>query len=115
MLASLVRRTGDFERAEDCLQDAFAQALVAWGARGVPDRPAAWLLTAATRRAIDASRRTKLHASALADIGSTGALSITLDSPPATCSHVTGTMGMFSRRARMAGPRSSGTSTGPIS
>ncbi len=57
LLASLIRRAGDFELAEDALQDAFAAALVAWPQSGIPRNPAAWLLTTARSRLIDRVRR----------------------------------------------------------
>ncbi|WP_435120460.1 RNA polymerase sigma factor [Amycolatopsis thermoflava] len=56
MLAALVRVLGDFELAEDALQDACALALRAWRDT-VPDDPVAWLLTAARNRAVDRLRR----------------------------------------------------------
>lgn len=46
-----------FDVAEDSLQDAFLAAARTWPEQGVPDRPAAWLLTAARRRAVDRIRR----------------------------------------------------------
>ena len=58
VLATLIRHCGgDFALAEDALQDALAEALAAWPRTGVPDRPAAWITTAARRRAIDRLRR----------------------------------------------------------
>jgi RNA polymerase sigma-70 factor, ECF subfamily len=57
ILASLIRTLGDFELAEEALQDALAVAIERWPADGVPDTPAAWLLTTARRRAIDRLRR----------------------------------------------------------
>jgi RNA polymerase sigma factor (sigma-70 family) len=54
---SLVRMTGDFDLAEDLVQDAVMVALQRWPVDGVPDRPAAWLLQTARRRAIDRLRR----------------------------------------------------------
>ncbi len=54
---SLVRMTGDFDLAEDLVQDAVVIALQRWPVDGVPDRPAAWLLQTARRRAIDRLRR----------------------------------------------------------
>jgi RNA polymerase sigma-70 factor, ECF subfamily len=57
VLAGLIRMTGDFDRAEDALQEAYARALVAWDRDGVPDRPGAWLQTVARRVAIDRARR----------------------------------------------------------
>ena len=59
MLAALVRAVGDFELAEDALQDACATALRRWP-DGVPDDPVAWLLTVARNRAIDRLRRVRL-------------------------------------------------------
>jgi len=58
MLAALVRVLGDFELAEDALQDACALALRRWHDT-VPDDPMAWLLTAARNRAIDRLRRAR--------------------------------------------------------
>lgn len=49
LVAMLASRSGDIAAAEDALAEAFAQALAAWPERGVPDRPDAWLLTAAWR------------------------------------------------------------------
>lgn len=57
VVASLTRLTRDFEAAEDAAQEALAQALETWPSTGVPDNPAAWLVTAAKRRATDAFRR----------------------------------------------------------
>src|SRR5215207_3862989 len=45
IIASLIRLCGDFDLAEDVLQDAFVQALDRWAERGIPDNPAAWLTT----------------------------------------------------------------------
>jgi RNA polymerase sigma-70 factor (ECF subfamily) len=59
MLAALVRAVGDFELAEDALQDACATALRRWP-DAVPDDPVAWLLTVARNRAIDRLRRARL-------------------------------------------------------
>ncbi|WP_254126542.1 sigma-70 family RNA polymerase sigma factor [Amycolatopsis sp. CA-230715] len=58
MLAALVRVLGDFELAEDALQDACALALDRWSA-AEPDDPVAWLLTVARNRAIDRLRRAR--------------------------------------------------------
>jgi RNA polymerase sigma-70 factor, ECF subfamily len=57
VLASLIRFTGDFDLAEDALQEAVVIAIERWGRDGLPDRPGAWLLTTARRRAIDRVRR----------------------------------------------------------
>ena len=52
VLATLIRQVGDFQLAEDAVQDAFAAAVATWPRDGVPDSPRAWLLTTARRRAI---------------------------------------------------------------
>jgi RNA polymerase sigma factor (sigma-70 family) len=52
-----LRVTGDVDRAEECVQDAYAKALALWQTRGIPDRPGAWLTTVARRRALDLLRR----------------------------------------------------------
>lgn len=57
VLSVLIRALGDFDRAEDALQDAAALALERWPSDGVPRNPAGWLVTAARRRAIDRLRR----------------------------------------------------------
>lgn len=57
LLAALIARTGDFQRAEDAMQEAAASALLHWGRAGVPQNPTAWLLRAALRKAIDSYRR----------------------------------------------------------
>jgi len=53
----LIGVTGDWDLAEDCVQDAFAAALATWPRDGVPRRPGAWLTTAARHRATDRLRR----------------------------------------------------------
>jgi RNA polymerase sigma-70 factor (ECF subfamily) len=57
VLASLIRHVGDFQLAEDAVQDAFAAAVATWPRDGVPVNPGAWLTVAARRRAIDRLRR----------------------------------------------------------
>lgn len=52
-----MRVTRDLDLAEECVQDAYAQALTSWAADGVPARPGAWLTTVARRRALDLLRR----------------------------------------------------------
>jgi RNA polymerase sigma-70 factor (ECF subfamily) len=56
-IATLIRITGDFDLAEDSVQEAFEQAMRTWPHRGVPDNPAAWIVTTARNRAIDRLRR----------------------------------------------------------
>lgn len=55
--ALLVSHIRDFELVEDCVQDAFVKALERWDHDGVPQNPAAWILTVARRKAIDRLRR----------------------------------------------------------
>ena len=59
ILAALIRTTGDFELAEDALQEAMAEALEKWPHAGLPKNPAAWIQTTARRRAIDRIRRAR--------------------------------------------------------
>jgi RNA polymerase sigma factor (sigma-70 family) len=56
-VASLQRTIGDFDVAEEAVQEAVVEALRAWRVGGVPDRPGAWLYTAARRNALDRLRR----------------------------------------------------------
>lgn len=57
MLASLIGVLGDFDLAEDALQDAVAEALARWPRDGMPANPAGWLVTVARNRAVDRIRR----------------------------------------------------------
>jgi RNA polymerase sigma-70 factor (ECF subfamily) len=57
LIATLVRRTGDWDLAEECAQGAFERALEKWPLDGLPDRPGAWLMTVAGNLAIDRLRR----------------------------------------------------------
>ena len=57
MLASLVGYLGDFDKAEEAAQEAFAIAAERWATSGVPINPGAWLVTTARNRAIDRIRR----------------------------------------------------------
>jgi RNA polymerase sigma-70 factor (ECF subfamily) len=57
VLAALISQLGDFNLAEDALQDALVNALERWKIDGVPRNPGAWLMTVARRRAIDEIRR----------------------------------------------------------
>jgi RNA polymerase sigma-70 factor, ECF subfamily len=57
ILASLIRLSGSFDRAEEALQEAFTSALAAWPEKGVPENGAAWIMAAARRKLIDAVRR----------------------------------------------------------
>ena len=68
ILAALVKSLGDFQLAEDSLQDAVERALVAWGDSGLPAAPAAWLITTARRKAIDRIRRDTRFAARRAEL-----------------------------------------------
>ncbi len=57
LVGALSRMTRDLDLAEDLAQDALVSALERWPTHGIPDNPAAWLMTAAKRRAIDHVRR----------------------------------------------------------
>ena len=78
VVASVLRIVRDIDAAEEVVQEAFAQALDHWPAHGTPDRPGAWLLTTARRRALDRLRRARradAHAESLAyetGLGATG-------------------------------------------
>ncbi len=66
LLATLVRWVGDLDLAEEVAADAMATALERWPVDGVPQRPTAWLLTVARRRAVDLLRRRQAYAAKLA-------------------------------------------------
>ena len=57
VLATLIRLLGDFDAAEESLQDAFKAALEQWPREGIPANPRAWLVSAGRFKAIDARRR----------------------------------------------------------
>ncbi|WP_344260688.1 RNA polymerase sigma factor [Actinomadura napierensis] len=66
LLALLAARFGDLDLAEEVVSDAMEAALERWPADGVPDKPLAWLLTVARRKALDRIRRDRAHAARLA-------------------------------------------------
>ncbi|PWU43952.1 RNA polymerase subunit sigma-24 [Micromonospora globispora] len=68
VLATVIRLTGDWELAEECVQDAFEAALLRWPADGVPRRPGAWLTTTARNRALDRLRRANVEAAKLQEL-----------------------------------------------
>jgi len=57
IIAGLIRISGSFDRAEEALQEAFASALASWPVKGIPENPAAWVMTTAHHKLIDAIRR----------------------------------------------------------
>ena len=59
LVASVLRIVRDVDAAEEIAQAAFEQAVARWPADGLPERPGAWLLTTARRRALDRLRRAR--------------------------------------------------------
>jgi RNA polymerase sigma-70 factor (ECF subfamily) len=68
VLATLIRLLGDFDLAEEALQDAFTAAVERWPAEGVPANPRAWLISAGRFKAIDSLRRRARFDSSLGPI-----------------------------------------------
>ena len=69
LTGALVRALGNFDDAEDLVQDALVAALEHWPVEGIPERPAAWLMTAARRRGIDRWRRESRYQALLQRVG----------------------------------------------
>jgi RNA polymerase sigma-70 factor (ECF subfamily) len=68
-VAALIRVTGDFDLAEEAVQEAFATALERWPRDGVPDNPGAWITTTARNRAIDRLRRERVGRDKVEQVG----------------------------------------------
>nr|WP_296069752.1 sigma-70 family RNA polymerase sigma factor [uncultured Actinoplanes sp.] len=68
IVATLIRVTGDWTLAEDCAQDALAEALERWPRDGVPRNPGGWLTTVARNRAIDVLRRSAAESRKLREV-----------------------------------------------
>lgn len=68
-LATLIRLLGDFDAAEEALQDAFATAVVQWERDGVPSNPRAWLISTGRNRMIDRIRRDQRFVRATTSLG----------------------------------------------
>jgi len=60
VLAATARVAGDFDLAEECVQEAYVAALDAWARDGIPRKPGAWLTQTAKRKAVDVLRREKV-------------------------------------------------------
>jgi RNA polymerase sigma-70 factor, ECF subfamily len=69
VLATLIRLLGDFDLAEEALQDAFAAAVEQWPREGVPPNPRAWLVSTGRFKGIDAIRRRARLDASLSDVG----------------------------------------------
>lgn len=72
VVAIVTRRSGDFDAAEDAVQEALVEAVRTWPERGVPEQPRGWLVTTAMRRLVDAKRsesrrRDREHADHIAE------------------------------------------------
>jgi RNA polymerase sigma-70 factor (ECF subfamily) len=59
IVATLIRKTGSIDRAEDAFQEALAAAVTSWATSGIPMNPAGWLMAVAQRKAIDVARRAR--------------------------------------------------------
>jgi RNA polymerase sigma-70 factor (ECF subfamily) len=68
IVGGLIRTTGDWDMAEDSVQDAVEKALARWPVEGIPDNPGAWLTTVARNRALDVLRRQKSEHTKLAQM-----------------------------------------------
>ena len=67
-VATLIRLLGDFDLAEEAVQDAWLVALERWPAEGIPRNPGAWITTTARNRAIDRIRRARVLETKLAEL-----------------------------------------------
>jgi RNA polymerase sigma-70 factor (ECF subfamily) len=105
VVATLARRLGDLQRAEDATQDAFARAAVAWPRDGVPEKPGAWLTVTAWRVALNQLRRDRLFALRAPDLAlGFQALSATSGDVPDVAEHIAEqeeTLGMDDDRLRL--------------
>jgi RNA polymerase sigma-70 factor, ECF subfamily len=81
VVATLIRRTGDWDLSEECAQEAFAEALRRWPADGVPARPGAWLTAVAKNRAIDRLRHDRRGTELLAEVGARQDEAISMGEP----------------------------------
>lgn len=61
ILATLIRISGSFDKAEEAMQEAFATAVAHWPEKGVPDNPGAWITSVAHRKLVDHSRRERVR------------------------------------------------------
>jgi RNA polymerase sigma-70 factor (ECF subfamily) len=57
IIATLIRLSGSFDRAEEAMQEAFTSALATWPEKGIPNNPGAWITAVAHRKLIDSVRR----------------------------------------------------------
>ncbi len=82
ILATLIRLLGDFDLAEEAMQDAFAAALAQWPSAGVPANPRAWLVSAGRNKAVDLLRRRALLEAKREDLARLTALALDVSEIP---------------------------------
>jgi RNA polymerase sigma-70 factor, ECF subfamily len=82
ILATLIRLLGDFDLAEEAMQEAFAAALAQWPAAGVPANPRAWLVSAGRNKAVDLLRRRALLEAKREDLARLTALALDVSEIP---------------------------------
>ncbi|MDM5338180.1 RNA polymerase sigma factor [Fictibacillus enclensis] len=82
IIAGVTRIVQDVSIAEDLAQEALAIALEKWPVSGIPEKPGAWLMTVAKRRAIDHLRRNKLRDQKYEEIGRNMEFKIKTDYDP---------------------------------
>jgi RNA polymerase sigma-70 factor, ECF subfamily len=80
IVATLIRIVGDFDLAEEAAQEAFAVAVEAWQADGIPEFPRAWIIQTARRKAIDRIRRRRRQEAMIESYAASG-LNKTIDDP----------------------------------
>src|SRR5262249_45342972 len=81
VLATLIRLVGDFELAEEALQEAFAAAGEQWPSAGIPENPRPWLVNVARHKAIDRLRRQILFRAKQRDLEAEAAIAQQIASP----------------------------------
>src|SRR6185295_13068881 len=81
ILATLIRRLGDFDLAQEALQEAFAAAIEQWAIDGGPNQPVAWLVQTAKHKAIDRLRRSSLNTEKLGVLAEISAVERSIAEP----------------------------------
>jgi RNA polymerase sigma-70 factor (ECF subfamily) len=87
IVATMIRLTGDFDVAEEAVQEAFAAAVQEWPAAGLPHSPRAWIIQTARHKAIDRLRRQARFQEIVEAQVASGAIRTT-DEPPAEASDI---------------------------
>ena len=81
ILATLIRRLGDFDVAEEALQESFEAAIQQWPEEGAPDEPVAWIVQTAKHKAIDRLRRSSLNTEKLGVLAEISAVERSIAEP----------------------------------